>query len=168
MQPTFASIFHILGPKYTILADVVFFALGSILAARASNSPVLLAVRTIPGVGGGGIISLTEVIITNLVPLRQRGTWFSFQSLTWAVGSVTGPLIGSSFAQGLTWRWSFWLNLSICGVGLVLMPVTLRLNRRPGSVLSKLLKFDWIWSFLLMASVTSFSIQLSSGGVMFA
>lgn len=150
------------------MTAVALFALGSVVAAVAKNFSVLLAARTIQGVGGGGIISLTEVLITDLVPLRQRGAWFGFQSLTWAVGSVTGPLMGGSFAQNVTWRWIFWINLPICGIGLILIPMTLHLEKKPGPMLSKLMAFDWVGDFLLAASVTSFLIPVSWGNVMFA
>ena len=91
-----------------IILALVLFTVGSILAALARNFIVLLAGHTIQGIGGGGIISLTELLITDLVPLHERGTWFGYQSGVWAVGSVTGPIIGGAFAQNVTWRWIFW------------------------------------------------------------
>lgn len=124
--------------------------------------------RTIQGIGGGGIITLTEVLITDLVPLRERGKWFGFQSLTWALGSVAGPLIGGLFAQEVTWRWIFWINLPFCGLGFLTLPFCLRLRHPPGRLGSKLLLFDWVGAFLLTASTTSFLMPVSWGGVMFA
>lgn len=124
--------------------------------------------RSIQGVGGGGIISLTEIIITDLVPLRERGKWFGFQSLTWALGSVTGPLIGGAFAQDATWRWIFWINLPFCGLGFLTIPYCLGLNHPPGPLASKILRFDWFGAVLLTASTTSFLMPVSWGGVMFA
>jgi MFS family permease len=124
--------------------------------------------RSIQGVGGGGIISLTEILITDLVPLRERGKWFGFQSLTWALGSVTGPLIGGAFAQEATWRWIFWINLPFCGLGFLTLLYCLRLHHPPGRLASKLLRFDWVGAILLTASTTSFLMPVSWGGVMFA
>ena len=124
--------------------------------------------RSIQGVGGGGIISLTEILITDLVPLRERGKWFGFQSLTWALGSVTGPLIGGSFAQKASWRWIFWINLPFCGLGFLTLPFCLRLQRPPGRLASGLRRFDWAGAVLLTASTTSFLMPVSWGGIMFA
>lgn len=112
-------------------------------------------------------MSLTEILITDLVPLRERGKWFGYQSLTWAIGSVTGPLIGGAFAQEVTWRWIFWINLPFCGLGFLTLPYCLRLNHPPGSLASKLLRFDWIGAILLTAATTSFLMPVSWGGVMF-
>ena len=87
-QPTFASLSYILGRKPLLLVALVFFTVGAIVGALAQNLTSLLIGRSIQGVGGGGIISLTEILITDLVPLRERGKWFGFQSLTWAIGYV--------------------------------------------------------------------------------
>jgi len=53
-------------------------------------------------------MSLTEIIVTDMVPLRLRGQWFSFISAAWALGTVTGPLLGGGFSQNVSWRWIFW------------------------------------------------------------
>ncbi|KAG4025220.1 hypothetical protein MFRU_063g00100 [Monilinia fructicola] len=168
IQPTFASISHILGRKPSILVSVSCFAIGSLICALAHSFTVLLVGRTIQGIGGGGIVALTEVVITDIVPLRERGTWFGFQTLIWAVGSVTGPLIGGSLAQYASWRWIFWINLPICGVGIVMTVLFLKLNKRSGNLLSHLRRFDFVGCVLLTGSVTSFLIPVSWGGVMFA
>jgi MFS family permease len=94
-----------------ILAALVIFAVGAIIAGLSNNFTAMLVGRTIQGIGGGGIITLTEIIVTDLVPLRERGKWFGFISMTWSLGSVTGPIIGGVFAQKVTWRWIFWINM---------------------------------------------------------
>ena len=141
--------------------------MGAIVGALAQSLTSLLVGRSIQGIGGGGILSLTEILITDLVPLRERGNWFGFQSLTWAVGSVTGPLVGGVFAQKVTWRWIFWINLPFCGLGFLTIPFCLRLNHPPGHLRSKLLHFDWAGAILLTTSTTSFLMPVSWGGVMF-
>ena len=124
--------------------------------------------RSIQGIGGGGIITLTEILITDLVPLRERGKWFGFQSLTWALGSVTGPLIGGALAEKASWRWIFWINLPFCGLGFLTLPFCLQLHHPPGRLVNKLLHFDWGGAILLTASTTSFLMPVSWGGVMYA
>ncbi len=82
---------------------VVFFLLGVIMAGVAKNFDLLLAGRTVQGIGGGGIIVLTQVIICDLVPLRLRGQWFGVISGMYAIGSVSGPLLGGVFSEKVTW-----------------------------------------------------------------
>jgi MFS family permease len=65
-QPTFASFSNIFGRKPLILLALLFFTVGSIVAAVADNFTVILVGRSIQGVGGGGMIALTEIIVTDL------------------------------------------------------------------------------------------------------
>ncbi len=73
-----------------VLISLVFFLVGAIIGAVAKNFTYMLVGRTIQGIGGGGIMTLTEIIVTDLVPLRLRGKWFGLISATWALGSVSG------------------------------------------------------------------------------
>ncbi len=82
---------------------VVFFLLGIIMSGLSKKFDLLLAGRTIQGIGGGGIIVLTQVIICDLVPLRLRGQWFGVISGMYAIGSVSGPLLGGVFSEKVTW-----------------------------------------------------------------
>lgn len=63
----------------------------------------MLVGRSIQGVGGGGVIALTEIVITDLIPLRERGTYFGILSAMWSLGSVTGPILGGGFSQNVSW-----------------------------------------------------------------
>jgi MFS family permease len=132
----------------------------------AGNFTIVLVGRTIQGVGGGGIIALTEIVVTDLVPLAQRGQWFSLLSAMWSVGTVTGPLIGAGFAQNVTWRWIFYINLPILGAGLVFVFLFLHQAKVPGGIGEKLKRFDWVGSVLFTAATTAFLFGLSTGGVM--
>ncbi len=69
----------------------------------AKDFTYVLVGRSIQGVGGGGLIALSEVIVTDLVPLRLRGQYFGILSAMWSLGSVTGPILGGGFAQDVTW-----------------------------------------------------------------
>jgi MFS family permease len=91
------------------LLALSLFTLGAIIAALANDFTLLLVGRSIQGIGGGGLMALTYVIVTDMVTLRDRGKWFSIISLQWAIGSVTGPVIGGAFTEKSTWRWIFWL-----------------------------------------------------------
>ena len=166
-QPTFASLSHTFDRKSVILVSIVLFTIGAIVAATAHNVTTLLVGRSIQGVGGGGIISITEVLLTDLIPLRERGKWFGLQSLMWAIGSVTGPIVGGAFTQNVTWRWIFWINLPFCGIGLVGVPIFLRLRKRSGLVRERLRIFDWVGAFLLTTSITSFLMPITWGGITF-
>ena len=82
---------------------VAFFLIGIIISGLAKNFTVMLVGRTIQGVGGGGVILLNDIIITDLVPMRLRGAYFGAIGGVWALGSVSGPVIGGALAYKATW-----------------------------------------------------------------
>ncbi|KAJ5239516.1 Efflux pump [Penicillium chermesinum] len=166
-QLTFGSLSQSFGRKDLILLSLILFTIGSIVAAVAKDFTTLLIGRSVQGAGGGGIISLTEVVITDLVPLRHRGTWFGYQSAVWAIGSVNGPVIGGALAEAASWRWIFWINLPICAVGFVMTVWFLQLKRVPGGFVSKLVHFDWVGASFLTASSTALLVAISRGNVMY-
>lgn len=86
-----------------VLIAILFFCVGAIICAIAKDFTYMLVGRSIQGVGGGGIIALSEVIITDLIPLRYRGQYFGILSAMWSIGSVTGPILGGGFAENVTW-----------------------------------------------------------------
>ncbi|KAI9699934.1 MAG: hypothetical protein M1820_006996 [Bogoriella megaspora] len=167
-QPVIGSFSHIFGRKPWIFISMIFFGAGAIVAAVANNFTVILVGRSLQGIGGGGLIVLTEVVVTDMVPLRLRGKWFSLISAMWSVGTVTGPILGGGFAQNVTWRWIFWINLPFIGLGAFFVTVFLTLAFRTTSFMDKLRRVDWIGGAIFIASTTGFLIPVTWGGVMYA
>lgn len=85
------------------MVALVFFLVGAIVASVSNSFGPLLAGRSLQGIGGGGLIALTEIVVTDLVPLRLRGQLFGLISAMWSIGSVTGPIVGGAFSQNVTW-----------------------------------------------------------------
>lgn len=102
-QPIYTSLSQIFGRKAPLLVALTFFMMGSIVCAVAPNFPTLLCGRTLQGVGVGGIMTLSYVIVTDLVPLSERGNWWGAVTMAVAVGTVAGPLIGGSLAKPKLW-----------------------------------------------------------------
>jgi multidrug resistance protein len=112
-QPFIAALSDLFGRKEMLLLSIAFFFLGTLLCAPlAHNFTVLLAGRSLQGIGGGGIITMGQVIFADIIPLRQRPKYFSIVLGAWALGSVLGPLIGGLFVEKATWRWCFYINVS--------------------------------------------------------
>lgn len=110
---------------------------------------------------------LVYIILTDIVPLRQRPKYNGFVSLSWAVGSMTGPLIGGAIAENTTWRWIFYLNFPLCAAALVMIPLVLKLEIDTTSLKAKLALVDWFGNVLFIASLTSFLVAVTWGGVQF-
>lgn len=129
---------------------------------------LLLVGRCLQGSGVGGILALTEALITDTVPLRQRGNAMALLGVVWALGSVTGPLIGGILAEKNDWRWIFYLNLPIIAVGFVGCVWFLKLERKERTIEEKLSEIDFIGSIIFVGSLTSFLIPLTWGGVSYS
>lgn len=80
------------------------------------------------------MIALTEILITDMVPLRERENYFALISIVWAIGSVAGPLVGGSLAQAGAWRWIFYLNVFIVAIGFVGIITFLKLESQKRSL----------------------------------
>ncbi|KAG6909191.1 hypothetical protein DXG01_001705 [Tephrocybe rancida] len=166
--PLSGGISEIFGRRPAILAALLLFALGSVLCATAQNMSWLIASRTVQGLGGGMILSVTNIIIGDLVPLQERGFVSGVLGLSWALSAAFGPLIGGALADAGQWRWIFNLNLPIAGLTVVLVLLLLKLPTPPGTMREKLAKMDWIGNFLIIASTTSVVVALTWGGVVYA
>ncbi|KAK0721243.1 major facilitator superfamily domain-containing protein [Apiosordaria backusii] len=167
-QPFIAALSDIFGRKEMLIFSVLFFTLGTVLCAPiAKNFTVFFAGRSVQGIGGGGIITMGQVIFADIVPLRQRPKYFSLVLAAWALGSVLGPLIGGLFVEKAFWSWCFYINLPFCALGLVLIPCYVKLTTQRTSLRSKLGRVDWLGGFLFIGGLTSFLVGMSWGGVQF-
>lgn len=165
-QPVFVAFSHNWGRRPLLLVALTLFAVGSIICAVSQNFAAMLAGRTIKGTGAGGVLALTEIIITDIVPLRERGNYFALISIVWAIGSVSGPLVGGALATRNAWRWIFYLNLPIIAIGAVGIIAFLTLENRSRTLRQKLLEIDYLGALIFLGSTTSFLIGVTWGGVM--
>lgn len=102
-QLPLGALSNIFGRMVTLSFCTAFFLVGIIISSVSNDFTAMLVGRAIQGVGGGGVILLNDIIITDLVPMRQRGKYFGIIGGIWALGSVTGPVIGGAFAYKVTW-----------------------------------------------------------------
>ncbi|KAF2266039.1 MFS general substrate transporter [Lojkania enalia] len=166
-QPVLGSFSHIFGRKPLIYVSLALFLAGSIIAAVADNFTVIIVGRSIQGIGGGGIIAMTEIVVTDMIPLRERGKWLSILSAMWSIGTVAGPLLGGGFSQNVSWRWVFWINLPFLGIGSIMITLFLKLNYQTSSYLDKLRRVDWVGMVLFLGSSTGFLIPITWGGIQY-
>lgn len=132
------------------------FVLGSGICGGASSMTMLIAGRVVQGIGAGAINVLTQVIISDLVPLAERGGYLALTFGCVGLGSALGPFIGGLIVQHSTWRWVFYLNLPIGGFTLALLFMFLRVNySKEKTFANKLTKIDWAGNAIFIASATS-------------
>jgi MFS family permease len=103
-QPLFAQISNIFGRRNPMLLALGMFTLGSGIAGGAKTSSMLIGGRTVQGLGTGGIYMLLDVLICDLVPLRERSKYLGITMSSAAVATALGPIIGGSLAE-VQWRY---------------------------------------------------------------
>lgn len=166
-QFLFSSLSDIYGRKPLIIAAFMFLLVGTIMCGVSQNIETLLAGRTIQGIGAAGTLVIPEVLVADLIPLRLRGVYYAILAGSWAVGGGVGPIIGGAFAETVTWRWIFYLNLPICGVSLAITPFALKLKKvhADRSFMEKFKMIDIGGNILFLGSSTSLMLGLSLGGI---
>jgi MFS family permease len=126
---------------------------------------MMISGRAIQGVGASGIGVLCEIIICDLVPLRERGTYMGIVFGMVALGAALGPLFGGLLVSYSTWRWAFYMALPIGGVALVMLVAFLNVKYDKSQTLAtKLSSLDWLGNVFFIGGVVPVLIALSWAG----
>jgi MFS family permease len=107
----FGQLANIFGRRHPTIFATSTLMLGSGICGGATNISMLIAGRAIQGIGAAGVNALVEIIVCDLVPLRERGNYLALIFGLIAIGTALGPLFGGLIVQHSTWRWVFYLNL---------------------------------------------------------
>ncbi|KAJ7584101.1 iron permease [Mycena floridula] len=162
--PLSGKMADIFGRKPIMLGAIILFALGSALSGAAQNIQMLIAARTIQGIGGGSILNMVEIVVSDLVPLAERGVFQGIIGLTWAFASAVGPPLGGVIAQH-AWRWIFFLNLPLCLLAFLLVARFLNVRHPEGLLKEKLARVDWFGNVIVIAGTTITNLGLAWGGI---
>ncbi|GAA5833067.1 hypothetical protein JCM11251_006502 [Rhodosporidiobolus azoricus] len=154
----------IFGRRPVMLGALVLFALGSALTGAAQSMAMVIGGRSVQGVGGGAILTMTEIVVCDLVPLADRGAFFGIIGAIWALASAIGPPIGGALAGAGAWRWLFYLNLPLTGIAMLLVLLFLDVKMPQTTTKEKLEQMDYA-NVLFVASATSTILGLTWGGV---
>ncbi|MBM7653323.1 MDR family MFS transporter [Neobacillus cucumis] len=117
--PLYGKLSDMYGRKNLLMISVGLFTVGSILCGMANSMVLLIVFRGVQGLGAGGMIPLSMIIVGDLFSIERRGKIQAVFSSIWAISSVVGPILGSFFVEALTWRWIFFINIPI-GIATIL------------------------------------------------
>ncbi|KAI8070924.1 major facilitator superfamily domain-containing protein [Gongronella butleri] len=167
VQPIAGKFSDIFGRKVILVFGVVMFFIGSLVNALAHSMNVLIPGRTVQGFGGGCIMSMSFIIITDLTPPRLRPRFQSLLAVVYGLASCVGPLIGGAFVDKLSWNWDFWLNVILSGISLILITFLLKepVKLANVSLASKLKRIDYLGTLFSVALICCVLLGLSWGPV---
>ena len=111
----------LVGLKNSLVASIVIFEAGSLLAALATSMGMLIGGRVIAGFGGSGIETLVFAVGTRMVDEKHRARVVTILGIAYMLAEGAGPFIGGAFAEHVSWRWCFFINIPIGGVALAIL-----------------------------------------------
>ncbi|KAF2449060.1 MFS gliotoxin efflux transporter glia [Karstenula rhodostoma CBS 690.94] len=112
--------------KRVFMLSVAIFEVGNIICGASQSSEVLILGRVVAGVGGGGVMTGSFIIIAISVRDEYRAAYMGVVSATFGISSVAGPLLGGGLTDSVGWRWCFWISLPIGGLAVIIMTLTFR------------------------------------------
>lgn len=168
VQPFAGQLADVYGRRSPLISSVALFALGSGIAGGASNVAMLIAGRTIQGLGAGGIYVLIDIVCCDLVPLRERGKWLGLMFSWSGVGAALGSPVGGALAEA-NWRWIFLMNIPICGIALAGLLLLMRVNSGTASaqhrgLIVKFRRLDILGNAIFIPSMIALLMGLVEGG----
>jgi EmrB/QacA subfamily drug resistance transporter len=164
VSPLYGKLSDIHGRRAMMLVALGLFVAGSVLAAIAPDMATLIVGRTLQGIGGGGIVPLTQTTIADMITPRERGRYQAYMGTSWIVAGVAGPALGGLVAEHLLWSLIFWLNVPLGLLAALLANHAMkRLPRheRPH-------RLDLVGAALMIMAATLLLIALTSGGARLA
>jgi EmrB/QacA subfamily drug resistance transporter len=165
--PIWGKVSDIFGRKPILLVTNAIFFVGSLLAAVSVNMNMLIASRVIQGIGGGGLIVLVNITISDLFAMRERGAYFGIIGGVWALASSLGPVVGGAFTQNVSWRWCFYINLPMDGIAFLIVLFVLDVHTPKTPLRQGLKAVDWLGALTIVGGTIMLLLGLEFGGVTF-
>jgi EmrB/QacA subfamily drug resistance transporter len=158
-MPLWGRASDLYGRKRLFLAAIAVFLAGSALSGAAQSLGELIASRALQGLGAGGLMTLAMASVGDIVSPRERGRYQGYIQMVFVVASVAGPLLGGVFADQLSWRWVFYVNLPIGTAALALTATALHLPVQPVRA-----RIDYLGAALLAAGLSCVLLVTTWGG----
>ena len=167
-QSAWGKVYKYFPLKISFLISIFIFELGSLICGVAPNSAALIVGRAIAGLGAAGIGSGTYTIIAFSASPKNRPMFTGIIGTSYGIAAVVGPLIGGAFANKVSWRWCFYINLPIGAISVFIILLFFKTpsaaKPKSASLREKLLQMDLVGVVVVMGAVISYILALHYGG----
>ena len=163
--PLYGKISDLYGRRPVFQFAIITFLIGSFAAGAAQSMTQLIIFRAIQGIGAGGLMSLTFVIIGDILSPRERGKYQAYFGGVWGLSSVAGPLLGGFFSDShkifgiVGWRWIFYINIPVGLAALVITSANLHIPK-----VKREHKIDYLGALLMVTGVSALLLAISVYG----
>ena len=159
VMPIYGKFGDVLGRRRLFMLAIAIFTLASIGCAFATDFWMFVVFRAMQGLGGGGLMILSQAIIADIVPADQRGKYLGPIGGIFGLAAVAGPLLGGYFVDHLTWQWAFYINIP---VGIAAFLVAVFALKLPDKKAEK--PIDWLGVIFLSVATTCLIFFTDFGG----
>lgn len=168
-QPLSGKLTDIFSRQWGLVVSNCFFALGNLICGFAKNEWMMILGRIIAGIGGGCLNSISTIIVSDLIPLRQRALWQGMSNVFWGLGNGLGGVFGGYMHDTWDWRVAFIAQVPLTVVSLVIISIqfrTIGANTPQTMVItrSSIARVDFLGSGLLVSTLVFFLVGITTGG----
>ncbi|KAL8721356.1 MAG: hypothetical protein Q9181_007724, partial [Wetmoreana brouardii] len=163
-QPLYGKLSDIFGRKSALLFGYAIFGIGCLFCGLARDMNELIAARAFAGIGGGGMTTVVSILMSDIVPLRERGTWQGIINIIYAAGAGCGAPLGGILADLFSWRWAFLAQAPMCALAFLSVMFVLHLPKRESAGWkAKLGRVDFLGALVLVSAVFTLLLGLDRG-----
>ncbi|MBF0458950.1 MAG: DHA2 family efflux MFS transporter permease subunit [Nitrospirae bacterium] len=148
------------GRKFYLILSIVIFTASSFLCGSAWNLQSLIFFRILQGIGGGALQPLSQSILLEAFPHKQRGTAMALFGVGILFGPIIGPLMGGWITDNWSWQWIFYINIPI---GIISVLMCMAFISDPHYMKKQKMKIDYMGLALLTLGLASLQIVLDKG-----
>ncbi|WP_432570602.1 MDR family MFS transporter [Kineococcus sp. SYSU DK005] len=158
-MPVYGKLGDLVGRKNLFLVAIALFLLGSALCGFAQGMVEFVLFRGLQGLGGAGLMIMSQTIIADVVPAKDRAKFMAPMGAVFGVSAVAGPLVGGWLTDSVDWRWVFWINLPLGVAALAVAALTIHLPKRRNTA-----RIDYAGMVTLALALTGTVLVTSWGG----
>ena len=159
VMPVYGKFGDVLGRRNLFLIAIALFTIASVGCALAGDFTQLIVWRAVQGLGGGGLMILSQAIIADIVPASERGKYLGPLGAIFGLSAVGGPLLGGFFVDHMTWQWAFYINIPVGIAAFAVAWFTLKLPNKKATA-----PIDVLGVILLSAFTTCLIFFTDFGG----